>query len=124
MLMLPPSVRVFVAVGPVDLRKGFDGLAAIARHSMPEDPFSGHLYVFFNRVRDRAKLLWWDRSGFCIFYKRLEKGTFRFSLEPGLGQSHVEMEAPELALLLEGLDLKGARRRPRWSPGAAQGHFS
>lgn len=111
MLMLPPSVRVFLAAEPADMRCAFDGLTARVQSLLKEDPFSGHLFVFRNKRGDRVKILFWDRSGFCLWYKRLEKGTFRFPEATG---SSVEVEAAELALLLEGIDLRGARRRPRW----------
>jgi transposase len=111
MLMLPPSVRIFVASQPVDLRQSFDRLAACAQERLGEDPFSGHLFVFRNRYGDRVKILYWDRSGFCLWYKRLEKGVFRL---PTSSQRGVELEWTDLALLLEGIDLEGAQRRARW----------
>lgn len=114
MLTLPASVRIFVAAEPVDLRRGFDGLAAAAREVIRQDPLSGHLFVFVNRRRNRMKLLVWDRTGYLLLYKRLERGTFRVLREPVLGQRHVEMDAGELAMLLEGIDLRGARHRERW----------
>jgi len=113
-LSLPPTVRILVAVEPVDLRKGFDGLANVARTVLTEDPLSGHLFVFLNRRGNRAKILFWDRSGWCIYYKRLERGRFRLRRRGGLGDSKVEVEAAELLLILEGIDLEGARRQPRW----------
>jgi transposase len=116
MLMLPPSVRIFVASRPVDLRRSFDGLAALTEEQLEQDPRSGHLFVFRNRQGDRVKILYWDRSGYCLWYKRLEKGCFRL---PQGSAGKVELEASELALLLEGIDLAGARRRPRWIPQAA-----
>lgn len=109
--MLPPSVRVHLATAPADMRCAFDGLTARVQNVLALDPFSGHLFVFRNKRRDRVKILFWDRSGFCLWYKRLEKGTFRFPEAEG---ESVEVEAAELALLLEGIDLRGARRRPRW----------
>ena len=117
--MLPPAVRIFLAVGPADLRRSFDGLAAMAREVIREDPLSGHLFVFSNRRRDRVKVLFWDRSGFVLWYKRLEKGVFRF---PSAEAGSVEVEAAELMLLLEGIDLAGSRRRERWVPGHAEPH--
>jgi len=113
MMTLPSSVKVYVAVEPVDMRKGFDGLGNIVRHQFKHDVLSGHLFAFFNRRRDRAKILFWDRSGFAIFYKRLEKG--RFTVPDGF-VSPVEMEPAELGLLLEGIDLRGAKKRERWVP--------
>ena len=112
MLILPPSVRIYLAREPADMRCSFDGLTARVRSVLDADPFSGHLFVFRNRRGDRVKILLWDRSGFCIWYKRLEKGTFRF---PEAHEASLEIESAELSLLLEGIDLKGARRRPRWS---------
>lgn len=106
MLSLPPSVRVFVATGATDMRKSFDALCALTQTMLKEDPFSGHLFVFVNRRRDRAKILYWDRSGFCLLYKRLEEGTFRVP-------ERREIEARELMMLLEGLDATQVRER-RW----------
>lgn len=114
MLSLPPSVRIFVALEPLDMRKSFDGLANATRHVLDQDPLSGHLYVFFNRARTMAKSLYWDRSGYCLIAKRLEKGRFKLPDVDGSGK--VEMEASELALILEGIDLAGAKRRRRWEP--------
>ncbi len=114
MLTLAASLRVYLASAPVDMRKSFDGLSAAARDVVGGDPLSGHLFVFFNRSRTIVKVLFWDRSGFCVFAKRLERGTFH--LPDTAGKSSVELEAAELSLILEGIDLRGARRRPRWSP--------
>ena len=120
MLTLPPSVRVYVATAPCDLRKHFDGLAAMVREGLRENPRSGHLFVVFNRRADQVRILFWDRSGYCVVSKRLEVGRFAAPLEGvAEGRTHVEMEAAELALILEGIDLRGARRRPRWSPPKA-----
>lgn len=76
MLSLPASVRIFPACAPVDCRKGFDGLHGIVRDQFREEALSGHLFAFFNRRRGRVKILVWDRNGFAIYYKRLERGTF------------------------------------------------
>ena len=121
MLTLPPAVRIYVAVEPVDIRRSFDGLSAAVREVLRQDPLSGHLFVFRNRRGDRLKILFWDRSGYGLFYKRLERGTFQLPVEST--STHVEMEAAELALMLEGIDLRGARRRPRWDPRAARVAF-
>ena len=116
MLSLPPSVRIFVATQPVDGRKGVDSLEAIARCALLQDPLSGHLYVFFSKRFYRVRVVYWDRNGFAFWAKRLEKGRFhaRWSEDGQLGAQ--AMEAAELALLLEGIDLQGARSRPRWIP--------
>ncbi len=114
MLTLPSSVRIYVAAEPVDLRLGFDGLAAATRRLIEQSPMNGHVFVFLNRRRNRIKLLVWDRTGYLLVYKRLERGTFALPTQPALGQRHVEVDSGELGLMLEGLDLRGARRRPRW----------
>lgn len=114
MLTLPASVRISVAAEAVDLRRGFDGLAAATRSIIGADPLSGHVFVFLNRRRNRIKLLVWDRTGYLLLFKRLERGTFTLATAPAPGRRHVELDAGELGLLLEGLDLRGARRRPRW----------
>lgn len=116
MLTLPPAVRVFLCCAPTDMRKSFDGLEAATRHVIKQDPLSGHLFVFQNRRGNIAKVLFWDRSGLCILAKKLERGRFRLPIEVAPGQVQVEVEAAELALMLEGIDLRGARRRPRWEP--------
>jgi len=116
MLSLPPSVRIFVATQPVDGRKGVDSLVAIVRCALLQDPLSGHLYVFFSKRSNRVRVVYWDRNGFALWTKRLERGRFhaRWSEDGQLG-THA-MEAAELALLLEGIELAGSRRRPRWEP--------
>ncbi len=120
MLTLPPSVHVYLATEAVDMRKQFDGLALLVEQGLGQDPRSGHLFVFRNRRGTHVRILFWDRSGYCLFSKRLEKGTFRVPWTPEqvAGRAHLEVEAAELALLLEGIDLRGARRRPRWMPKA------
>jgi transposase len=118
-LSLPPSVRIFVATQPVDGRKGIDSLAAIVRSQLGLDPLSGHLYVFFSRRCDRVRIIYWDRSGFAMWTKRLERGRFHTKTSPGGPLSASTIEAAELALILEGIDLADARRRPRWEPGKA-----
>ena len=116
MLSLPPSVRIFVATQPIDGRKGVDSLVAIVRCALLQNPLSGHLYVFFSKRSNRVRVVYWDRNGFALWTKRLEKGRFhaRWSQDGQLGVH--AMEAAELALLLEGIELAGSRRRPRWEP--------
>src|SRR5207248_10485309 len=115
-LSLPPSVRIFVATQPIDGRKGADNLMAIVRDLLGHDPLSGHLYVFFSRRCDRVRIVYWDRNGIAMWSKRLERGRFRpaFAADGRLVASGVD--TAELALVLEGIDLAGARRRPRWEP--------
>jgi transposase len=116
MLTLPPSVRIFVATAPCDMRKQFDGIAVLVEQGLRHDPRSGHLFVVFNRRGDQVRILFWDRHGYSMFAKRLERGRFRLPWEQDAVGASVEMEAAELALILEGIDLRGARRRARWTP--------
>jgi transposase len=109
MLSLPASVRIFAAREAVDFRKGFDGLVAIVRDGFGDDPFSGQFFLFFNRRRDRVKLLLWDRNGFWLFYKRLERGTFE-RIETG-GGPRVEIDRARLSMLLEGIDARRSKFR-------------
>jgi transposase len=114
LLSLPTTMRVFVAVKPTDMRKSFDGLANAVRGVIAKNPLSGHLFVFFNRRRTMMKAVYWDRNGYCLIGKRLERGTF--VLPPANARGVVELEAAELALILEGIDLSNGRCRPRWQP--------
>jgi transposase len=106
MLSLPPSVRVFVCRAPTDMRKSFDALCALVESVLKQDPFSGHLFVFLSRRRDKVKILYWDRSGFFLLYKRLEEGTFWMP-------ERAEIGARELMMVLEGIDASQVRQR-RW----------
>jgi transposase len=99
----------------VEMRKSFDGLAVAAREIVGGDPLSGHLFVFFNRTADICKALWWASGGFCLFAKRLARGRFKLPAT-AVGATHLVMDAAELALILEGLDLSNAHRRTRWEP--------
>lgn len=116
MLSLPPTMRVFVAIDPTDMRKSFRGLVALTIGVVQQDPMSGHLYVFFNRRKTMMKAIYWDRNGYCLVAKQLERGSF--VLPQAKGGTVVELEAVELALLLEGIDLTHGRRRPRWMPSS------
>jgi len=118
MLTLPPSVKIYVAAQPVDARKSFDGLAAVVESEFGLEPLSGHVFVFVNRRGHIAQLLFWDRSGFCVVKKRLEAGTFRLARKPDGTTPHVEIDSAELALMLEGIALDGAKRRKRYRHAA------
>jgi transposase len=107
---------VFVATARVDGRKGIDGLSTLVRSQFTEDPLSGTMYVFFSRRADRVRVLYWDRDGYVLVMKRLEKGTFRVPWDAPSGK--VVIEAAELLLVLEGIDLSRAVRRARWAPRA------
>jgi transposase len=119
-LSLPPAVRIFVATQPTNMHLSFDRLAALVRDVIQQDPLSGHLFVFRNRGGDKLKILGWDRSGFCLWYKRLERGVFHF---PVAAAPQLEVDAAELLLLLDGIELTHARRRARFTlpVGAAAG---
>lgn len=114
MLTLPPSVRIWLSVEPVDMRKGFDGLVAIAQQQWNKDPYGGHLFAFIGKRRDRIKILFWDRGGFVLYYKRLEQGRFQMPQVNG-GQKTVKLEGTQLSMLLSGFDLSVERLR-RWKP--------
>jgi transposase len=116
MLTAPATVRIYLASEPVDLRRGFDGLSAATREIIRADPLSGHLFVFVNRRANRLKVLLWQSSGFLLLYKRLERGRFRMPRGPKPGDRHIEMDATELTLMIEGIDLRGSRRRSCWTP--------
>jgi len=114
--MLSPAVKIFLCAQPADMRRSFDKLAEMTRAVLAQDPLSGHLFVFFNRPRDRVKILVWERGGFAIWYKRLEEGRFQLPAAP---KGVLELEAAELSLILEGIDLAGARRQARYLPRKA-----
>ena len=115
MLTLPPSVKIFLATSPTDIRKGFDGLSALVKSQLDEDVYSGHLFVFVSRRADRVKILCFDRGGFVLWYKRLEQGRFRVP-QFSSRKRNVLLEASELAMLLDGIDFTRVRRPLRWMP--------
>lgn len=114
--MLPATVRIFIAAEPIDLRRGIEGLASAVRHLIGKDPLSGHLFVFFGKRADLAKVLVWTRGGYWLLTRRLELGRFRLPKSPE-GSTHIEFDGIALQLLLDGIDLDGCKRRPVWSPG-------
>jgi transposase len=113
MLSFPPSpsVRIFIAREPIDMRKGLDGLSGVVIDVIDEDPQSGHLFVFFNRRRDRMKSLVWDGSGYWLLCKRLEHGRFKKIDSAAASRVAIEQTSTDFALLMDGIDLRGARRR-------------
>jgi len=115
-LSLPPSVRLYVATQPVDGRKGVDSLMVIVRDVFRNDPFEGHLFIFFSKRCDRVRIVYWDRDGFVMWTKRLERGRYKLSFSDDGRLAASSIEAAELGLILQGLDLRGARRRSRWQP--------
>jgi transposase len=115
MLSVAAGSKVFLAAEPVDLRRGHDGLATLVRALFGLDPLDGHLFVFIGRRIDRVKILFWDRGGFVLYYKRLARGRFRMpKIAPGADR--VVMDGTELAMLLGGFDLVGVRRTAAWEP--------
>jgi len=117
-ILLPASVRVFVAIEPTNLRYSFEGLSNLVRSKLAEDPLSGHLFVFINRRRNQVKLLLWTRGGFTILHKRLERGTFAFVKRDDSTSSRTELDVHELAMMLEGIEADDVDLKPRWSPKA------
>ena len=117
MISLPPSVKIFLATQPVDMRKSFDGLKAVVEQFLEADPLSGHLFVFRGRRGDRLKILYWDRDGLVVWAKRLEVGRFSFPVAQE-NQRRIEVQSAELAMLLEGIDLSNIRRRKRYQRSA------
>jgi transposase len=111
MLSVPPTVSIFLYTQPADLRKGFDGLAGIVREQFGADPLDGSLFLFVNRRRDRIKILHFDGTGFWLYYKRLEAGTFEVVAS---AENRVEIDATQLAMLLGGVSLASAKRRKRY----------
>jgi transposase len=110
MFGLGPATKVYAAIGAVDMRKGFDGLFGLVRDQLGQDPLSGHLFLFSNRTHTRLKALVWDGSGLWVCAKRLEKGRFRWPVA-NEQQHSVTMRAEELAMLVNGLDMKQTQQR-------------
>lgn len=113
MLTLPSSVKIFIHTQPTDMRCGFNKLSMLTETVLLKDPLSGHLFVFFNKPGDKCKILFWDRTGFVVWYKRLEEGTFE-RLTPSPGKASLEVDIAKLTWLLEGIDLFKTRRRKRY----------
>ena len=118
MFHVPRQVKIFVALEPVDMRRGFDGLSALVQETLEQDPLSGHLFLFRNRRRDRVKLLFWDGDGYALFYKRLARGTFELPVPQDPQSPSIEIRGSELSMLLDGIELEGRRRRRRYERAA------
>lgn len=116
MILLPRSVKVYVATAPVNLHKSFEGLSNEVRTVLAADPITGHVFLFLNRRATQVKLLLWTRGGFTIVHKRLERGRFTFPARVTADAARVEIDAHELAMLLEGLVPSTTRAAARWSP--------
>jgi transposase len=107
------GARIWLAVAPADMRCGFDRLAELAKRVTDQDPLGGHLFLFRSRGGDRLKVLYWDKDGYALWYKRLEEGVFKVPRIEG-GAKSVELRASELAMLLDGIDLRSVKRVPRY----------
>ena len=119
MIPLGPATRIFLALAPTDMRKGFEGLSSLARNQFKEDPLSGHLFVFTNRSRNRLKVLYWDGSGLWVCAKRLEKGRFHWPKPETIPETGaLRILGEELTLLLSGVDLEKTRARDWWRKAA------
>lgn len=114
MLSLSELVRIYVCLAPTDMRKSFDTLAAVVREGLGYDPLSGHLFMFRSRRGDRVKLLWWDRDGLTLYYRRLEQGTFRFPTTDDPTARSIEISSQELSLILWGIDPASGKRQQRY----------
>ena len=117
MIGLASGLRVFLCTQPADMRRSFDGLSGMTASIIEQNPTSGHLFVFRNRNRDRLKILYWDRDGLAIWYKRLEKGTFQFPtdlIDKEKRLPKAEISSEQLTLLLGGIDLRSVERRKRY----------
>ena len=115
MMITPPlGTRIWLAAGVTDMRKGFDGLAALVQETLRRDPFGGQIFVFRGRRGDRLKALWWDGQGLCLFAKRLEKGRFVW---PSPADGCVALTPAQMSMLLEGIDWRAPRRT--WRPERA-----
>jgi transposase len=110
------AMRIWLATAPADMRCGFDRLAELARQVTDQDPLSGHLFLFRSRGGDRLKALYWDKDGFALWYKRLEEGVFKLPRFDA-SQRSVELRASELAMMLDGIDLRSVRRLKRYQRG-------
>lgn len=116
MILLPRSIRIYLATAPVSLRKSFEGLSNEVRTLLKANPLSGHVFLFVNRRRTQVKMLMWTRGGFTIVHKRLERGRFMFPTRVNASAGSVEIGAHELAMLLEGLEAVAQKSAARWNP--------
>lgn len=109
--MLPSSVRIFVCTEPQDMRRSFDALALVARERLGQDPQSGALYVFVGKRPTRIKVLWWDKNGYCLLYKRLHRALFRLPVADVAGAARVQIDGAAFAELLCGVECEKKRTR-------------
>lgn len=112
MLSFTGALKVYVSIEPQDMRKSFNGLSAVVEQHLQRDPYQGALYLFTNQRRDRLKILFWDGTGMWVAAKRLEQGRFSWPQASSKGQKRLSLTPEALAMLTDGVDLKGARMRP------------
>lgn len=117
------TTRIWLCTAPTDMRRGFDRLAEQSRQVTQQDPQSGHLFVFRSRGGERLKVLYWDKDGYALWYKRLEAGTFKLPRIQD-GAAALELRASELAMILDGIDLRSVKRVPRYVPAAEKSQKS
>jgi transposase len=115
-ILVPRSVRVYFATQPANLRRSFEGLSNEVREVLRHDPLAGHVFVFLNRRKTQVKLLVYTRGGFTIVHKRLERGTFTFPARVIESVASIEIDVHELAMLLEGIDVRHTHTAARWEP--------
>ena len=116
MMLVSPDVKVHIALGVTDMRKGLDGLAVLVQEVLEQDPFSGHLFAFRGRKANLIKIVFWDGTGLCLFSKRLETGRFPWPGADELGDT-VALTSEQLSMLIEGIDWRAPERR--WRPAVA-----
>ncbi len=116
MMLVPSGVRVHIALGVTDLRKGLNGLAMLVQEVLRQDPFSGHLFAFRGRKANLIKIVFWDGTGLCLFTKRLEEGRFPWPGAAEIGDT-LALSSAQLSMLIEGVDWRAPERR--WRPAVA-----
>lgn len=116
MMLVPGGVKVHIALGVTDMRKGLDGLAMLVQRVLDHDPFSGHLFAFRGRKADLIKILFWDGTGLCLFTKRIERGRFPWPAVTETGGT-IALSAAQFSMLIEGIDWRAPERT--WRPAVA-----
>ena len=110
-MIIPATVKFYLCLKPTDMRKGFNGLSAMVTHELDRDPLSGHFYIFRNKTKNKLKILYWDRSGYAIWYKQLQEGKFNF---PTHKDSSIEIDTTTVSMILEGVDLTSIKYQKRF----------
>jgi len=116
MLSFHAGLKIYLYSEPTDMRKSFNGLSSMVKHALGRNVLDGSLFLFFNKNRNRLKVLFWHEGGFCLFCKRLEKGRFRFPEKAQIGTGEVALDDVELHLILSGFDPSFRKKLPRYTP--------